>query len=263
MERGTYASLDYAKAAMELNDTVDDARIVSLLEYASRRIDGDTGRHFYGVQAAKLFTPRAHDSIIVPDLISVATLKTDDGYRTYSTTWAETDYDLDPANSWPKWRISTAPSGANSFLSVSRGVQITGLWGYADSETPYTASGATATVNDAVGSTITVSAATAFSVGQTILVESEQMYITAVGASLSVERGVNGTAAAAHAAKAANIWRYPDQIREACRILAARVNAMPTLGVVGSSDLGTVESVARFDPEYLFAIAPFRLARVL
>lgn len=259
-------SLTAAKSALGLADTTDDTRLLSLLEYASRRIDADTGRKFYTVSESRYYTAQWPHVLTVDDLLSVSALATDgNADRTYSTAWAASDYELEPANAYPKWQIFTTPNGACSFPTLRRGVRITGVWGYGDGSgaSPWLASGATVTVATTSATAVTASVGTPFAVGQTILAGTEQMYVTAVaGTALTVERGVNGTTAAIQAAVAASIAQYPSQIREACRILAARVWRMPTFGVQGSGDMGTVEAVSRFDPEYLFAINPFRLVTV-
>lgn len=265
-ERGVYMDLTAAKRALGLADTADDTRLLSLLEYASRRIDADTGRKFYTASESRYYTAHWPHVLTVDDLLSVSAIATDtSGDRTYATVWAASDYELEPANGFPKWQIYTTPNGANSFITSRRGVKVTGIFGYGDGSgaSPWLASGATVSVGTTSGTALTASSGTPFAVGQTLLVGSEQMYVTAVaGTSLTVERGVNGTTAAIQAAVAASIAQYPSQIREACRILAARVWRMPTFGVQGSSDMGTVEAVSRFDPEYLFAINAFRLVTV-
>jgi len=109
-------------------------------------------------------------------------------------------------------------------------VEIAGLWGYGDgkSATPYEDSGITATIADTTGTTLTLSAEGTIEAGHTILVEDEQMYVSAVtsdGSSkeATVERGVNGTTAAAHSGKAAYIYQYPDGVVQACIMIAGRL----------------------------------------
>ena len=74
---------------------------------------------------------------LVEDLLTVTTLKTDaDGDRTYESTWATTDYDLEPYNApraspaRPYTRIVTAPNGVYTFPSIRKGIEIAGSWGF-------------------------------------------------------------------------------------------------------------------------------------
>ena len=101
---------------------------------------------------------------------------------------------------------------------LEKAMKITGLWGYGDgqSATPYTASSVTATVATTTGTTVTVSADDVIEAGHTILVESEQMFVTAVGTgSFTATRGVNGTTAATHTTKTISTYDYPAAIRRA------------------------------------------------
>jgi hypothetical protein len=71
----------------------------------------------------------------VDNLISVTSLKTDmDGSRGYGDTWATTDYDLLPdnanANGDPYQWIETTPNGLYLFPGWSRGVKVTGKFGW-------------------------------------------------------------------------------------------------------------------------------------
>ena len=61
--------------------------------------------------------------------------------------------------------------------------------------------------------------------GDTLLIESEQLYVTAVsGNNLTAERGVNGTTAATHADDTAiSRFVYPKQLVEAVVMQASRL----------------------------------------
>lgn len=127
-----YATLAELKARLGITDTPDDAVLEAVIEAASRAIDGETGRVFYAATATRYFTAEDSELLFVDDLLSVTTLKTDlDGDRTYETTWAATDYDLEPYNSTPYTRIQIAPRGTRTFPTGRRGVEIAGSWGYA------------------------------------------------------------------------------------------------------------------------------------
>lgn len=268
--RGTYCDLTTAKAALSVTGTADDAALLFRLEVASRWIDNHCGRHFYAASEVRHFTALKDGGVDVDDLLSVTTLKTDeDGDRTYEVTWAVTDYDLLPFNKYPKHRVEVTPDGSYVFPTIAKGVQLTGLWGYGDgdSATPYGDSGAATNEElDSSETGVTVSSGPAFAVGQTILVESEQMYITGIATNdLTVVRGVNGTTAAAHAtAKPVFIWRYPDPIKQACLLETARLWARKDapFGISGAPEFGETAIVARMDPSVLFLLAPYRLLGV-
>ncbi len=263
--RGTYCDLPALKAALGVADTSEDAALLAALEDASRFVDGHCARPFYVVTASRYYTPRSSLELLVDDLLAVTTLATDaDGDRVYETVWQPSDYDLEPYDEWPKWRIAVAPTSSLRLpRGMPRGVEIAGLWGHGDGEgsSPWQPSGATITVADAASPTLTASDGTRFAVGQTVLVGTEQCYLTAIaGNNLTAERGVNGTTAAAHAAEPASIARYPRPVRRACLRLAARAYRLEVapFGVSGSAEMGTSDVVARQDPEVLHWLAPLR-----
>lgn len=135
-----YATLAQVKAAMRIPtaDTVDDALIETAIESASRQIDGHCQRRFYTTSATRVYTP--NDSYIceIDDLVTLTTLRTQsDIDGTYDTTWASTDYQLEPLNklagglevSWTQIRA------VGDFLFPTFGgeatVQVTGTFGWA------------------------------------------------------------------------------------------------------------------------------------
>jgi hypothetical protein len=134
-----YCTLDDIKDQREIvsADSADDAFIEDAITAASRYIDGVANRRFYKDTADQTRTYRARGGavLLIDDLVSVTTLKTDDdGDRTYETTWAATDYDLMPANasndSIPYTWIEITPNGNNSFPTQAKGVQIVGKFGF-------------------------------------------------------------------------------------------------------------------------------------
>ena len=72
----------------------------------------------------------------------------------------------------------------------------------------------------ATDTTLTVTDGSKFAVGQTVLIESEQLYVTAISTNdLTVVRGINGTTASTHAdGTDISIYRYPETVAEACLI---------------------------------------------
>ncbi len=137
-----YTTLANLKARLKISttDTADDAVLEAVIEAASRAIDAHCGRHFYTTTTdeTRYYTAEFADLLFLPDdVVSVTTLATDaDGDRTYETTWAATDYDLEPDNAAlggePYTRIAVTPAGRYAFpVGVRRGVKIAGKFGYA------------------------------------------------------------------------------------------------------------------------------------
>lgn len=94
--------------------------------------------------ATRVFTAKRPDLLVIPAgepcVVSITTLKTDDNHAlSYDTTWATTDYELEPHNAASRWparpyyqiRASTATgSSYRSFPLTPRGVQIVGVFGW-------------------------------------------------------------------------------------------------------------------------------------
>jgi len=256
-----------AELGIASSDTADDTTLLRKLVNSSRWVDNYCKRRFYVKIETRYFTALRSAGMLLPDLLSITTLKTDaDGDRTYEDSWAATDYDLLPFNAWPKWEIGRTPDGDYSFpANVARGIEIAGSWGYGNGEsaTPYEDS--TTTTNeelDASETTVTVTSGAVLAVGQTILVESEQMYVTAKSTNdLTVVRGVNGTTAATHAtSKTVYVYRYPGPIQEACLIQASRLfrRKDAPFGMVGSPEMGYSAIIGRLDPDIALAINDYR-----
>lgn len=130
-----YGSTAQLKAWLGIEDAADDAVLSISLEAASRQIDEVVGRRFYAATEARQFSPLAADRIFVDDLTSVTTLKTDaDADGTYETTWATTDYVLEPTNAAdlgrPYTSVRVATYGTYGFPVWPSSVEITGTWGY-------------------------------------------------------------------------------------------------------------------------------------
>lgn len=217
------AKLGFASAdRTDLNPAID-----RVIEHVSRAADLHCGTHFFVRNRTRYLTYEAQRRdttaplLLHAELVGVTSLKTDNaGDRTYATTWATTDYDLHPENApyesppAPYWAIYRAPSGVNGWLTSRRGIQLTGKWGHYE-----VLERSTATVAEAVDLTetaIDVSDASVFEVGMTILIDSEQLFITAVDTASSPDKittaprvGLNGTTPATHLSGAAiDVYTY-------------------------------------------------------
>jgi hypothetical protein len=101
-----------------------------------------------------------------------------------------------------------------------------------------------------------------FSAGQTILIETELMYVTAVAVNtLTVVRGVNGTMSAAHAAAAISITAYPQPIVLAClmqvgRLYRRRDSNFAT--AISNPITGSYDMYKGLDPDVQQALSGYR-----
>lgn len=267
---GFYAYLSRDRLKSELGDsaTTDDTVYRDVLEAVSEAIDNWLGRTFRVHTATRVYTPVDQDVLWLPDdLLAVTTLKTDpDDDQDYDDTWsASTDYALYPYNASverkPYYRIDRKPNAAYSFPLTLQGAQIVGKWGFWE-ELETLASLA----NEAMDATETgfdVDSGADFDVLDTILVDSEQMYVTAIATNtLTVIRGVNGTTAASHLDDAViKRYRYPGPAARACGIQAARIlrRKDAPFGVIGSVDVGFTRLTARLDPDVLALLDAYKV----
>ncbi len=137
-----YAGIDQLKASLDiqLGDTNDDDLLERAIEAASRSIDELCGRHFYSATETRYYEADGWDVIDVDDLVSVTSVKTDeDQDRVYETTWAVTDFELDPSDGPPYTRIYATPTGSYAFpVWQRRAVQVVGTFGWSAVPMPIT-----------------------------------------------------------------------------------------------------------------------------
>ena len=138
-----YATLANIKAALRIQDSVDDALLDISIEAASREIDGWCERVFSQSTATRIYRPTDVFTVEVDDLQSITTLKTDaDGTGTFGTTWSTADYQLNPLNGIAGGITTpyTTLRAIGSYLfpiyeprnvnANEASVQITGVWGW-------------------------------------------------------------------------------------------------------------------------------------
>lgn len=228
-----YATVDEFRAVVTTSKA--DSYVLWLLEGASREIEGAdmAGRRFWTEVASRYYDGPLRDASVsatilgfpIDDCLAVTEMVEDvEGDWTYSQAWTQgTDFVLMPNVGWPKTWLQWLEGSELSIVPGTRRYKLTGTWGAGDCEgRSWAAVAATGTVATTSGTTLTLSVASAVKAGQTILVESEQMFVTAVsGTSATVERGVNGTTAAAHTAKAISVAVYPIEVGKAAVWLSA------------------------------------------
>lgn len=112
----------------------------------------------------------------VDDLLAVTTIKIDeDQDGTYDeTALASTEYELLPRNTEPKRVISMTDYGTTYAWPARSRVQVVGRWGYCDDTK---AAGALAEALDNSETAVDVTNASLIDVGDTILVDTEQMFV--------------------------------------------------------------------------------------
>jgi hypothetical protein len=132
-----YGTVDALRERMRIPDTVDDSRLSALLDVAAEMIDTDTGRTFGQTTATKTFIPTDSYCLVVPPIVTVTTLKTDDNEDgTYETTWAASDYVLDGWSSDGSSPLEQVRAIGSRLFPIpsstgrQRLVQIAGVWGY-------------------------------------------------------------------------------------------------------------------------------------
>lgn len=228
-----------------------------------RWIEETCGRKFSAVIATKAFDGDGSGLLILPDLVSITTITEDDTALT-----AGTGYRLLPLNreNEPAMRIERL----SAIWSVGfENVEIAGVWGYsyATEDTLVDIPNTAADMDPAAGidsddTSIEFADTVDLSMGETLVIEDEQVYVAAInddGDAITIERGVNGTTAAAHD-DGVSIYRrvYPQPVVEAAMMQASRLMRAV---VTGGNQAGGTQFSGGFSPEYPMirdALAPFR-----
>ena len=227
-----YATPASLKRRVGIADTTHDATLWHLLHVASRIVDGFCRRQFYVSTESKRFDVRYGDGVHVDDLIEVSQVVEDwDGDGVFERVRHRSEYVLYPLDANPTsphgfpfhvMRTSRRSSG-RCFPSGRAAVQINGRWGYRSHVVPLGAyvsnSGEQLT---AASRSIRVDDDAGLSAGNTIQIDSEQMFVTQVSNSLmNVIRGVNGTPATQHAdASEVKVLQFPAEVVEATLLIA-------------------------------------------
>jgi len=224
--------------ALNISGSGHDGRLLRLLEEASRLVDGYCNRHFYVLETTRQFEANwwspGLQQLLVPDLIgadSVRVAAKFDGVAS-PPEWRTAEYrlypmDAAPERAWgrPYTRMAIEPvcTPVCCRTDCHALVEVAGRWGYRqDLQDTGVATSAALTARDA---SVMVTGTEGISPGQTLRLDDEQVYVTAVAAQdLTLERGVNGTGAAAHEpGTSISAYRYPGPVSEACLQLAVQL----------------------------------------
>ena len=253
-------------------DATDQDAVLRALEAGSRRVDHMTHRNFFAETATRVLDGNGLSWMWLPDLLAATTIKLDeDANRTFELTLAAaTDYYLKrrhykDEDALPKTALELdGQNGQRSyFLKQKRLIQIVGRWGFTEETETVEASGTaiTGTLADATDLTFATSADADLAIGQTLLLESEQVYISGGTTSpWTVVRGLNGTTAAAHAAVAVKRYLYVPEVIQATLILAGRLIKRRESNYANVSDnlvSGVSEKFYSYDPDVAGLLAEY------
>ena len=177
------------KRAARISGTDRDPQIDALIEGASREVDRRTRRRFIPITEARTYdwpqpsrlSPGDSDKLwLNEDLLSVTTLKTK-AQDSSPTTISSSDYFTEPENYGPPYnRIEIDKSSSAAFEAgdtPQRSIEVTGSWGYGNETVT------AGTIDDSGGisasdTTLIVSNASLIDVGDALLIESEQIFVS-------------------------------------------------------------------------------------
>jgi hypothetical protein len=137
-----YCTLADLKAALRVQDSIDDSLLELAIESASREIDGYTERQFYSTSATRVYAPTNIYTVTTDDIISVTTLKSSSDGVTYDITWQTSDYQLEPLNGvagglvTPYTRIRATGNylmptfSVGTFYELEALIQVVGVFGW-------------------------------------------------------------------------------------------------------------------------------------
>ena len=181
-----YTTREAVKRAGKINGVLSDVQIDRIIESVSRQLDLSTRRFFLPRTETRLFRwPPTQTSLLTvlwldQDLLSVTTLKSE-AQNTTPTTISSSDFFLEPNNQGPPYdRIEIDLSSTAAYQagdSPQRSISVAGSWGY----TSNTRSGGTVASgldSDAAATTMVCSNASRIGVGDTLLIQSEQIFVS-------------------------------------------------------------------------------------
>ena len=270
--RHTYATSDdlrdyLAGTSYSSGWTSDANAIRRILEAASRRIDDYCGGGTFGPQTQTryydignnalrqspqyqtvsvtdgLVTTNSSSGVVPLDgwFISPTTVTaygaTDRATSETLTEGHANDFFLMPYNFSPKTILKLNEDTTKGLDAGQQTLSILGAWGY-------TADTVSVTTSDLIGSTtatsVSVTSAANLGPAQTILINTEQLYITSIsGNTLTVERGVNGTTADTHSGGTSlSRYDYPELVVQACLDLSKIVFRDRDMGAATSIGSG-------------------------
>ena len=274
----------------------DEAPIVRVLGSASKRIDSYLGRsfgirtetHTYDIGRGALRNDRTFRGygneindypdywssklsgagiLLLGDWLATATTVTAYGQtaRTTSTVLTEgigNDFLLEPYNRSPKTLMKLEEDTTDSLYGGQQTLTILGEWGWQTDKISLS-------TIDAISSTTTaavsVTSGAGTYAGDTIIIDTEQLYVSAVsGNNLTVIRGVNGTTAATHSNGVTYYkWKYADDVTQAALDIARTYWRSRDAGlttIIGTGEMG-MSNPAREENAILKRLDHYRNSR--
>ena len=180
-----YATREAVKRAGLINGDSKNAIIDRITESQSRRIDLLTRRFFIPKTETQLYRwpseqrTRSHILWLDQDLLAVTTLQTK-AQDSSPTTISSSDYFVEPNNAGPPYnRIEIDQSSSAAWESgdtPQRSISVLGSWGYGN-DTRSAGTVASGLASDATVTSMVCSDSSLIGVGDTLLIESEQIFV--------------------------------------------------------------------------------------
>lgn len=231
-----YITLDQVKKHLKLTSTADDEKLQDYIEWSSRLIEMWKGRRYDPRVQTRLYdVPQGNTSIfgVFDPSLSVSTsprvLRLDDDLLEVTEILNGdeeeiTAYVLEPANEYPKNRIRLRSEATfvNSDDGPEQAISVEGIWGYHDRwSDAWSVIGELETESDVEGG---IDAdddeiiLTDAEIGQLLRLDTEYVLVLDVADDVvTIERGYNGTTAAAHdAGTEVELFSLMGQIVQVC-----------------------------------------------
>lgn len=183
-----WVSRNAVKRAGNINGADQNARVDRIIEAMSRRIEREHRRFYIPRTETRLYRwppPQSSRSYILwldEDLISVTTLQTK-AQDSSPTTIPSSDFFTEPNNTGPPHnRIEIDQSSTASFEAgdtSQRSISVLGSWGYGN-DTRLAGTVASGLDSDTTATSFVASDGSLVDVGDTLLVESEQIFVSEV-----------------------------------------------------------------------------------
>ena len=181
-----YCSREDVKDAASIRGASQNSTIDTIIEAESRAIDNALSRFFIPKTATKTFHwPPSNNynptALYLNDwLISVTTLKTK-AQDSSPTTISSNDYFLEPNNDAPPYTRVEIDLSSTSSLDAGdtpqRSIEIVGSWGH-DANTNSAGTVASGLSSDAAATSFTCSDGSLIGVGSSLLIDSEQLFVS-------------------------------------------------------------------------------------
>ena len=223
-----YSTLKAVKEllVLDLFDATDDSVLNSLINSVSRFIDDKTRRTFYPrIEARKFDTPADNELWVDDDLLEVISVTNAD-----AATIAPTEYNLLPANAYPKYAIRLRQSTNEYWKTENDGdseqvITINAIWAFRQQYSQrgwVTATTLGVAMADTTTLTFTATSGTPIKAGNIVRIGNELMNVSDVTTNVVtvLSRGDNGSTAATHLINVpVYVWQVEPDIELACQTI--------------------------------------------